>query len=982
MRLLLILVIATFITGCKNPLGNSGKADSGFLPGLGALQPATAATQLAITVEPQDAVAGQSLGSIQVQLLDDSNNLVTTSGFTVSVAIQNNPGSSTIIGTTSQQTVNGIATFSNLALNKVDTGYTLVFTATGLSSVVSQTFNITPAAISTSQSTIAASPTSLAGDGVASTTITATVRDAFGNAVPGETVTFASTGTGNTITQPAAVTNASGVATGSMVSTHGEVKTLSYSAPAALSSVTSTVTFTEHATQLAMVAEPATSVAGASIGSIQVRLRDATNSNVSTSGTSITVAIQNNPGAATLLGTTTRTTVNGVATFSDLSLNKMGTGYTLTFASTGLTSVTSQAFNITPAAISSTQSTLVLNPTTQIADNTTTASITLTLRDAYDNPISGQSVVFAATGTGNTIGQPSSTTNASGVATGTIRSSATGTKAVSVTTPTGLSALTTNIVFDTGTPFTETFAYNNSSTNYTLSTNTLAYNSTTIAHKSLTSDASNSSEFAGAISNTGVEWNGSNAMILSAAGLSARTGNFESRIMSAPTAINWTSFEWQSLSPAGKNYPNNGGTETGYASDGISMANNSLLLHFDEASWSSAAGQVIDSSPTGNHGTATGANTGTQAKYGRAMNTTANGQIINFPHNANLDSTQVMTWEAWIYPTFLDGNPRPIVSKRLDTTSTQYAYTLFLFTGNRLHIDIAGTGNGYRMDTGTAFSVDTWYHVVAVYNGALATNRLKLYVNGTLVSQTNPTATSIPATNSTSIFCVGCMNGNTNTFRGSIDELAIYERALTQAEVTSRYNRGSRKIKFQARACNMSNCSDGTYVGPDGLASSYFTEEQNTGLTNVTSVTLPSSVFNNKQYIQYRATLESANGVTNPQLQSVTLKPDIYDSGYPTVTNIATFSFLVLTSFSATDSGTVQYQISRNGTDWYYWNSSWTPATLGYTHSNTKGDINTNISTFPTSIGQGNFYVRAFFDAGTNQTTPASLTSISVSGGR
>ncbi len=939
------------------------------------------ASQMVITTEPQDALAGQSLGSIQVQLRDLNNNAVTTSGVSIMAAIQTNPGTSTLSGTTTQTTVNGIATFSNLSLNKTGTGYTLAFSSTGLSSVVSQSFNISPAAISASQSTIAASPTSLAGDGVASTTITATIRDAYGNAIPGETVTFASTGTGNTITQPAAVTNASGVATGSMVSQRGQVKTVSYSAPSALTSVSTSVTFTEHATQLAITTEPASALAGASLGSIQVQLRDGTNSNVSISGTSITVAIQNNAGTGTLSGTTTRTTTNGVATFSGLSIDKMGTGYTLIFTSTGLTSVTSQAFNISPAAISATQSTLVLNPTTQVADNTSTSSITLTLRDAYDNPISGQNVVFAATGSGNTIVQPASVTNSSGVAAGTIRSSVSGTKAVSVTTPSGLSALTTNIVFGV-TPFTDTFLYNTTNTNYTVSTSTLQYTSSTLAHKSLTRDASNiASEFAGALSNTNVEWNGSNAMRLSSAGLTARTGNFESRIMSAPAATNWTSFEWQSLAPAGKLYPSSG-TETGYASEGLDMSNLSLLLRFDEASWSSGvAGQVIDSSPTGNHGTATGVNTGTVSRYGRAMAPTANGQIINIPHNSNLDSTQVMSWEAWIYPTFLDGNPRPIISKRLDSNSAQYAFALFIFANNRLNIDIAGTSNGYRIDTGITFSVDTWYHVVATYNGALSTNRLKVYINGTLSSQTNPTATSIPATNATSIVCVGCLNGNTNTFRGSIDELAVYERVLTQAEITSRFNRGSRRIKFQARACNMSNCSDGTYVGPDGTASTFFTEEQNTGLTNTTSVTLPGA-FNNKQYFQYRATLESTNGTTNPQLQTANAKPDVYDSGYPTVTNVSTFSFLTLTSFNATESGTVRYQISRNGTDWYYYNSGWVAATLGYTHTNTKDDINTNISTFPTEIGTGNFYVRAFYDAGTGATAPASLTSISVSGGR
>ena len=47
---------------------------------------------------------------------------------------------------------------------------------------------------------------------------------------------------------------------------------------------------------------------------------------------SVTLAIGTNPGSGTLSGTVTVAAVNGVATFSNLSINKAGTGYTLTAA--------------------------------------------------------------------------------------------------------------------------------------------------------------------------------------------------------------------------------------------------------------------------------------------------------------------------------------------------------------------------------------------------------------------------------------------------------------------------------------------------------------------------------------------------------------------------------------------------------------------------------------------------------------------------
>jgi hypothetical protein len=59
----------------------------------------------------------------------------------------------------------------------------------------------------------------------------------------------------------------------------------------------------------------------------------------------VTIALGNNPGNATLGGTTTVNAVNGVATFNNLTLNEPDNGYTLTASSSGLTSSTSNSFD-------------------------------------------------------------------------------------------------------------------------------------------------------------------------------------------------------------------------------------------------------------------------------------------------------------------------------------------------------------------------------------------------------------------------------------------------------------------------------------------------------------------------------------------------------------------------------------------------------------------------------------------------------------
>ena len=77
-----------------------------------------------------------------------------------------------------------------------------------------------------------------------------------------------------------------------------------------------------------------------------VQLVDSGGNPVATSGVSVTLALGNNSGSGTLSGTLTEpTNASGVATFSDLSIDEPGLGYTLTASSTGLTGATSNPFS-------------------------------------------------------------------------------------------------------------------------------------------------------------------------------------------------------------------------------------------------------------------------------------------------------------------------------------------------------------------------------------------------------------------------------------------------------------------------------------------------------------------------------------------------------------------------------------------------------------------------------------------------------------
>lgn len=97
-----------------------------------------------------------------------------------------------------------------------------------------------PGAPSAATSTLTASPAQVGVS--AASTVTVTILDSSSNPVPGQLVVIAATGTGNTIVQPTALTNSSGVATGTVASTEvGTTLTVSATANGAAVAATATV---------------------------------------------------------------------------------------------------------------------------------------------------------------------------------------------------------------------------------------------------------------------------------------------------------------------------------------------------------------------------------------------------------------------------------------------------------------------------------------------------------------------------------------------------------------------------------------------------------------------------------------------------------------------------------------------------------------------------------------------------------------------
>jgi Big-like domain-containing protein/invasin-like protein len=281
-------------------------------------------------------------------------------------------------------------------------------------------------AVSTSLSTVSAVSPITAG-GTAST-ITVTARDGSGAPISGATVVLASTGSGNTLTQPSSTTGGNGETTGSLSSTAAEVKDVS--------ATINGVAITQHA---AVTVNPAASSVSASLSSVEaspisfaaggrstvaVTVRDGSGNPMS--GVAVALAVSGNGNTITQ---PPATDANGLASGS-FSSTGAGT-HTVTAVAGGIALAQQPVVTVNSGPADAVRSTVTASPTT-IVQGSGSSTITVAVRDAYGNPVSGASVGLHATGSGNSL-TGDGTTNGSGVITGSLSSTVAETKIVSAT---------------------------------------------------------------------------------------------------------------------------------------------------------------------------------------------------------------------------------------------------------------------------------------------------------------------------------------------------------------------------------------------------------------------------------------------------------------------------------------------------------------------------------------------------------------------
>lgn len=102
-----------------------------------------------------------------------------------------------------------------------------------------------------------------------------------------------------------------------------------------------------------------------------------------------------------------------------------------------------------------------------------------------------------------------------------------------------------------------------------------------------------------------------------------------------------------------------------------------------------------------------------------------------------------------------------------------------------------GAATRIQLQSASAYSQGSWYHVVLTFSGNQSATGFKLYVNGSEVTFTTQFNTSASDWTSAANTNIGTYNSGAGAFlRGVLDEMTLWNTELTSGNVTSLYNSG------------------------------------------------------------------------------------------------------------------------------------------------------------------------------------------------
>lgn len=158
------------------------------------------------------------------------------------------------------------------------------------------------------------------------------------------------------------------------------------------------------------------------------------------------------------------------------------------------------------------------------------------------------------------------------------------------------------------------------------------------------------------------------------------------------------------------------------------------------------------------------------------------------PLLGNFERSESWSFECWFYQTSIKS--AALIS---NTNADMRGWLVTLYTGRNIGMALSNTNGSNFLAVRTAsaqYTYNTWNHVVFTYNGTSTPSGIKCYINGAAKTLSTLGDTLTASIKSDSQLWLG--HSNVYPYlNGRLDEVVLYDRVLTQTEVSQRYNSGA-----------------------------------------------------------------------------------------------------------------------------------------------------------------------------------------------
>jgi hypothetical protein len=183
------------------------------------------------------------------------------------------------------------------------------------------------------------------------------------------------------------------------------------------------------------------------------------------------------------------------------------------------------------------------------------------------------------------------------------------------------------------------------------------------------------------------------------------------------------------------------------------------------------------------------------AAVGQGLALDGVNDFVSAPDAPANDFTGSFSIDAWIRLRAYSPEFAPIVSKWNDLGVAQRSYFVAVLPNGTVRFDVSTNGlfagtNSAIVISAVVVPLNTYAHITATFDSA--TQTLSIYVNGVLSGQTVAPFSTVFSNNEPLLIGAGDLGSNVRDFtNGFIDEVELFNRALTQAEAQSIFNAGS-----------------------------------------------------------------------------------------------------------------------------------------------------------------------------------------------